>query len=148
MTTREIAMANLVHCLDILRALGIAEVNYCLSGGGDSGTAELQHIVDRDGKKRPLPAITIGFTDSGDTVRLDEPLDDLVANIPDGDWCNNEGGYGTVILHPQESDPDLQVECTMTYGDDSDDPDFEDEEEFAVPDFEDPDPAGDALTID
>jgi hypothetical protein len=141
-------MCNLEHCLAILKALGITEVSYCLSGGGDSGTAELQHVVALDGSQRPLPAVTVGFTDVGGIVCLDERLDDLVANIPDGDWCNNEDGYGTVILRPQETDPDLQVRCDMTYGEDSDERDFEDEEELAASDFGDSDQADNSLAVD
>jgi hypothetical protein len=141
-------MCDLDHCLAILKALGIDELTYCLSGGGDSGTAEMQSIVDRDGNERSLPSITIGFTDIGRTFRLDERLDDLVANIPDGDWCNNEGGYGTVILRPQETDPDLQVLCDMTYGEDSHDRDFDDQEDFATPDFAETDAAEHALSVD
>jgi hypothetical protein len=80
-------------------------------------------------------------------VSLDQRLDDLVGNVPDGDWINNEGGYGTVILHPQEADPDLQVKCDMTYGNDSDEPDFEDED--GEPDFKDADPSPDEpVTVD
>jgi hypothetical protein len=33
-------MNELEHCLAILKVLQIAEVSYCLSGGGDSGTVE------------------------------------------------------------------------------------------------------------
>jgi hypothetical protein len=131
-------MSELEHCLAVLKALRIAEVKYCLSGGGDSGTAELEHVLYADGRHGSLPTVTIGITDSGDTVSLDERLDGLVGNIPDGDWINNEGGYGNVVLRPQEPDPDLQVECDMTYGEDNDEPDFEDENgEAAPPDFND-----------
>lgn len=130
-------MSELDHCLAILKALQIAEVSYCLSGGGDSGTAEINHVLYADGGHGQMPSVTIGITDGGSTLSLDERLDDLVGNIPDGDWINNEGGYGTVILRPQEADPDLRVECDMTYGDDSDERDFEDEEESEQPDFED-----------
>lgn len=64
-----------------------------------------------------------------------------MGNIPDGDWINNEGGYGTVILRPQEADLD-QVQCDMTYGDDNGEPDSEDEDgEASPPDFNDADPA-------
>ena len=141
-------MCDLEHCLAILKALGITEVTYCLSGGGDSGAAELQHVVALDGSQRPLPSVTVGFTDVGGIVGLDERLDDLVANIPHGDWCNNEGGYGTVILRPQDTDPDLQVDCDMTYGEDSDERDFQDEEECAGSDFGDSDQADNSLTVD
>lgn len=133
-------MSELDHCLAILRALRIAEVSYCLSGGGDSGTVELNHVIYADGRQTKMPPVTIGITDAGSTLSLDERLDDLVGNIPDGDWINNEGGYGTVVLRPLEPDPDLRVECDMTWGDDSDQPDFEDEEEPGEPDFKDADP--------
>ena len=111
-------MSDLEHCLAILKALRISEVRYCLSGGGDSGTTELEDVLYCDGRHGPLPSVTIGITDAGGIVCLDECLDGIVADIPDGDWCNNEGGYGHVTLYPQESDEDLRVECDMTYGED------------------------------
>jgi hypothetical protein len=143
-------MSDLEHCLAILKALQITEVRYCLSGGGDSGTAELEHVLYRDGHHGPLPSVTLGITDVGGILCLDERLDDLVSQLPDGDWCNNEGGYGTVVLRPQESDEDLQVECDMTYGEESEDPDFEDDEEFLAADFNDTDPgtAGETIAVD
>jgi hypothetical protein len=131
---QETAMVDLAHCLAILKALGISEVKYCLSGGGDSGTAELEHVLYCDGRHGPLPTVTVGITDRGGTVCLDEDLDRIVALVPVGDWCNNEGGYGTVVLRPQENEEDLQVECDMTYGEESEDQDFEDDEEFFTPD--------------
>jgi hypothetical protein len=141
-------MSHLEQCLAILKALQISEVAYCLSGGGDSGTAELNRVVYADGREGPLPSVTLGITDAGGLVCLDERLEQIVSEIPDGDWCNNEGGYGAVILHPQESDEDLQVECDMTYGEDSEDPDFEDEEPSPMPDGGPDLDAGDALAID
>ena len=104
-------MTDLEHCLAILKALHIDEVRYYLSGGGDSGTAELEHVLYSDGHHGPLPSVTLGITDAGG-ISVSTSLDDLVSQLPDGDWCNNEGGYGHVTLHPQESDEDLQVEST------------------------------------
>jgi hypothetical protein len=140
-------MTDLEQCLAILKALHINEVRYCLSGGGDSGTAELEHVLYCDGRHGPLPSVTLGITDAGGILCLDERLDDLVSRLPDGDWCNNEGGYGHVTLHPQESDEDLQVECNMTYGGESEDPDFEDDEEFLAADSNGTDPDTDGQTI-
>ena len=142
-------MSDLEHCLAILNALAVTEVRYCLSGGGDSGTAELDHVLYRDGRQGPLPSVTVAITGCGGIVCLDERLDDLVSNLPDGDWVNNEGGYGHVTLRPQEVDEDLRIECDMTYGEDSGDPDFEDDHEFSS-DFNesDPDTAGDTLAVD
>jgi hypothetical protein len=123
-------------CLAILKALHVSEVRYYLSGGGDSGTSELEDVVYYDGRhEAPLPTVTIDIADGGDTVSLTERLDRLVEDLPDGDWINNEGGYGRVILRPQHTDPELRVECDMTYGEDERDPDFEDDEEFLASSF-------------
>ena len=132
--------SDLEYCLAILQALQIAEVSYCLSGGGDSGTVEINHVLYADDHYGEMPTVTVGITDvGGGIVCLDERLENIVYGLPDGDWINNEGGYGTVVLRPQETDPDYQVECDMTYGEDSDEPDFEDDEEFLSTDFNDTD---------
>lgn len=130
-------MSDLEHCLAVLKALQITEVRYCLSGGGDSGTAELDQVLYAAGRGGPLPTVTLDVTDVGGIVCLDERLETIASNLPEGDWINNEGGYGTVTLRPQEADPDRQVECDMTYGEDDGDPDFEDDE--PPPDFHDAD---------
>jgi hypothetical protein len=132
--------SELEHCLAILTALQIAEVSYCLSGGGDSGTVELDHVLYADGHCGTMPAVTVGITDVGGLVCLDERLENIVHDLPDDDWINNEGGHGNVVLRPQEADPDCQVECDMTYGEDDGEPDFEDEDDqFLTPDFSDAD---------
>jgi hypothetical protein len=124
-------MSDLVHCLAVLKALGVSEIIYHLSGGGDEGTVELEQVIWLDGREAPLPAVTIGITGAG-AVKLDECLESLVADLPDGDWVNNEGGYGNVILRPQETDEALRTECDMTYGcEEENEPDFADEEESA-----------------
>jgi hypothetical protein len=140
-------MSDLEYCLAMLKALQINEVRYCLSGGGDSGTTELEHVLYHDGRDGPLPSVTLAITDVGGIVCLDERVENIVADIPDGDWVNNEGGYGHVTLRPQEGDEDLQVECDMTYGEEDSDPGFEDDES---PDFNDADPgtAGDTIAVD
>lgn len=138
--------SELDYCLAILKALGITEVEYILSGGGDEGSADFDHLTDRNGQQHNiLPSITIGITDHGSVISLDEKLVDVVAQIPEGDWCNNEGGHGTVILRPQETEPDLAIECDMTYGEDEDqaDDDFEDDEFVEL----DTDPADDSLPL-
>jgi hypothetical protein len=74
-------------------------------------------------------------------ITLDGLVDDLVAELPDGDWVNNEGGYGTVILRPMEEDDENRVECDMPFrsdGDYGDGVEFDDEE-IVDDDPEDPD---------
>jgi hypothetical protein len=144
-------MIDLAHCLAVLKALGVTEVVYSLSGGGDEGTCDLDSVVHLDGRTTyALPSLSIGITQFGQVATLDELLDSFVADIPDGDWINNEGGHGTVVLRPQETDEDLRVECDMTYGDENDDQDFDDADEFTAAgiDGEEPDPANTTLTID
>jgi hypothetical protein len=140
--------SELEHCLAILHALEISEVQYWLSGGGDSGTAEIQPVLYAGGHEGPLPMVTIGITDAGAVVSLDERLEILAGDVPEGDWVNNEGGRGTVTFHPQETDPDCQVDCDMTYGEDGDfeDEDFEDEEEDFL-DFDEAEPPN-AIAVD
>jgi hypothetical protein len=147
---REKAMSDLAHCLAILKALGVSEVRYCLSGGGDSGTTELEQVLYLDGRHGLLPPVTVAVSNCGGIVCLDERLEGLVSDVPDGDWVNNEGGYGHVVLRPQESDPDLQVECDMTYGEEGGDPDFEDDEDCGASDFNetDPDTSGEPIAVD
>jgi hypothetical protein len=145
-------MSDLDHCLAILKALQITEVSYCLSGGGDQGTVELDHVRYADGRCGPMPIVTVGISDSGSTVILDERLENLVYELPDGDWINNEGGSGTIELRPLEADLDCQVECSMTYGtyynDDDDGPDFEDEEKELLAEFNAGDPVNEPIAID
>jgi hypothetical protein len=142
-------MSDLEHCLAILKALQITEVSYCLSGGGDQGTVEINHVLHAGGHCGPMPPVTAGVSDSGSTISLDERLENLIYDLPDGDWINNEGGHGTVVLRPQEENPEDQIACDMTYGEDSDEPDFEDEdEEELLADFNAGDPADEPIAID
>ena len=141
---------DLAHCLAILKALGIGEAVYSLSGGGDQGTCNLDCVTYLDNcTEHALPRITIGIDDLGQVSMLDELLENIVADIPDGDWVNNEGGHGTVILLPQETDEYLQVDCNMTYCDESDEGDFDDDEFTGDRiDDEEADPVLATLTID
>lgn len=116
----------------LLRTLGIAEVAYALNGGGDSGETSIEHVFYRDGREEPhLPSVPIRIGPAGQISTLDGVLSDYAADKPDGDWVNNEGGYGTVEIFPFETDPDLMVECDMTYredGDYGDGDDYDDED--------------------
>jgi len=128
MDSKDIAIA-------VLTALGIQELEYTLDGGGDSGDSTLDRIQHVDGRTlEKLPDIPIGIDGTGRPRTLSWLLDDLVADLPEGDWVNNEGGYGTVIIRPFEEDEDLCFECDMTfreggdYGGEDDDEEFEDDD--------------------
>lgn len=118
----------------LLAALGVDEIIYSLNGSGDSGDSDLDGVRYADGRDATgLPAIAIGFHADGQPRMLAAYLDDLASDEPDGDWVNNEGGYGTVTFRPRADEPCERVECDMTYreegdyGDDEDPDDFEDE---------------------
>ncbi|MCC6140743.1 MAG: hypothetical protein IT389_09025 [Nitrospira sp.] len=126
----------------VLTALGIQELEYALDGGGDSGDSTLERIQHVDGRTlEKLPNIPIGILGGGWPYTLEALLDDLVADLPEGDWINNEGGYGTVIIRPFEDEEDLCFDCDMTYRDEGDyggdDAEFVDEDEDDDAAFED-----------
>jgi hypothetical protein len=131
-TIPEIHMSTLEQALALLRAIGIVEVVYSLEGCGDSGTADIDSVTYADGREATeIPNFAISFGDGGQVITLAGLVDDLVAELPDGDWVNNEGGSGTVILRPMEEDEDERVECDMTFradGDYGDGVEFDDEE--------------------
>lgn len=117
----------------LLRALGIAEVSFSLDGSGDSGDTSFDGVLYADGRHlMELPDLPIGFGSDGRVLGLFGYLDDFAANLPDGDWVNNEGGYGTVTIRPFADDDHERFECDMTYreegdyGDDDDDESFDD----------------------
>ncbi len=143
-------MASLDQCLAVLKARGVDEVRYYLSGGGDLGATELESVIYRDGSAGPLPDVSLAFTDVGGVVALDERLDDVVYEIPDGDWINNEGGHGRITLRPQEADPQERVECDVAYGDDDEERDFDDDDDFESTEFDgaEDESTGGTITID
>lgn len=114
----------------ILRALQITEIEYSLSGGGNSGETTLERVTYRDDPlAHDLPDIPIFIGDRGEIRHLPELLEDIVADSPEGDWVNNEGGYGTVYVRPFEDEEELTIDCVMSYREDGDYGD-DDEDEF------------------
>jgi hypothetical protein len=53
---------------------------------------------------------------------LPELLGNIVADAPEGDWVNNEGGYGSVYVRPFEGEEALTIDCDMSYREDGDYP--------------------------
>ncbi len=119
----------------LLRAIDIQELEYSLDGGGDSGDSTLERIQHVDGRVLDkLPNIPISIDGGGRPYMLETFLDNLVSDLPEGDWVNNEGGHGTVVIRPFEDEEGLCFEIDMTYreeGDygDDDDEGFIDEDE-------------------
>lgn len=117
------------NVLAVLAGLGIAEVHYDLSGGGDSGECTLESVVMTDGSIGDgLPDMTISFTAAGHRIALDDFLSDHAAEVPEDNWCDNDGGSGTVVYRPGAEDEDERIECCMSYGDE-DDFDYDDQDQ-------------------
>ncbi|MBB6122905.1 hypothetical protein [Sphingobium subterraneum] len=118
-----------VSCLsddifDLLRALNLAEISFDLNGSGDSGETSLGTVLDRNGRLLcKLPNVPIAISPSGHVVSLAAHLEDFAAEFPEGDWVNNEGGYGSVTIAPFADDSDETVFCDMTYRDGYEDDD-------------------------
>ena len=120
----------------ILRALQITRIEYSLSGGGDSGETTLERVTYRDNStSHNLPDIPIFISDTGQIQHLPDLLERIVADAPEGDWVNNEGGFGTVYVRPFEDETDLSLDCDMSFREDGDYGDDDD-------DFVDDEPAG------
>lgn len=97
-----------------LRVLGIQRIVFTLDGGGDSGNVDITEIDWANEKVEKvdlklLPSPTPGFS-------LASYMIEVVADMPDGDWVNNEGGYGTITFMPFASkDIEECVEIDMSY---------------------------------
>ena len=114
--------------LALLRALQISEVSYSLSGGGDQGETRLDHVRYRDGTEATeIPEVPVGIDSVGRPAMLCYALSEYAADLPEGDWCNNEGGYGTVTIEPFAEYP---CDCDMTYRQDGDWGDDELDDDF------------------
>lgn len=140
--------------LAILASMGIVEVEFCLSGSGDSGDCYVERIVHQDGSEiDKLPDLPITFGPSGNATMLDDFLNQHASEYPDGNWCDGEGGQGTVTYKPMESDPEERIQCEMSYGDedDYDGDDDDDDEDLTDIDLiadDDDDDDEDAIAID
>ena len=109
----------------LLGALGVEEIEFSLNGSGDSGDTTLEHVRYADGhEENRIPDIAIGFHPRGEGYTLESYLENLASDLPEGDWVNNEGGYGEVFIRPT-ADEDERFECNMTFRDE-----YEDEDEF------------------
>lgn len=127
--------------MTLLGALGIQEIEFSLDGGGDSGDTTLEHVRYANGRdENRLPDIPIGFHSRGEACTLELYLENLASDLPEGDWVNNEGGYGEVFIRPM-ADEDERFECNMTFRDEDD---YEDEDDFD----DDLDDADEAETVD
>lgn len=78
-------MERAEQVIALLRALGIKEIEYSLSGGGDSGETTLERVAYRDGRTvHELPNIPVGISGPGQVETIDHLLDRLVTDLPAG----------------------------------------------------------------
>lgn len=112
----------------LLGAFGVEEIEFSLNGSGDSGDTTLEYVRYADGHEESrIPGFAIGFHPRGEAYTLESYLENLASDLPEGDWVNNEGGYGEVFIRPT-ADEDERFECNMTFRDEYDDEDDFDED--------------------
>jgi hypothetical protein len=105
----------------LLTTLGIEAIVYELDGSCDSGDCTLEEVRYADGRTgNTIPNLPIGFFDGGAIQYLEGRLDDIASDLPEGNWYDNEGGYGTVTIHPAELDPEIRYDVDMTYREEGD----------------------------
>lgn len=140
-------MSNLSLVLVCLRELELEEAVVSLDGSGDSGDATFDSAVTRAGETLyQLPTVTVLPTRYGNT--LDALVRDVASNAPDGNWYDNEGGYGTVTFYPFAADSDDTVVCDMTYRDEYPDEESGFDDDDDVDALEEPDQESDTLSDD
>jgi len=108
--------------IELLKALDIEAIIFDLNGGGDSGETTLEELRYRDGRAPgEIPQLPIAITSYGAVATLGYYLSDTAADAPEGDWVNNEGGYGTATILPFAAVADDCLTCEMTYREEYDD---------------------------
>lgn len=117
--------ARIDDVLALLRALGVQQLDYSLSGGGDSGEASIASIIWQDQRDDlQLPKIPVAIGRACTAITLNAFLEEFASNVPEGDWVNNEGGYGTVTFLPFEDGgtfyDDMTYRADGDYGDEDD----------------------------
>ena len=85
----------------ILRALAITEIEYSLSGGGDSGESTLERVTyENEGDRTHLPDIPIFITDAGKILHLPDLLESIVVDAPDETGSTMRAGMGPSAFPP------------------------------------------------
>ncbi len=145
-----------------LRVLGVKRVEFSLNGGGDNGDIDIEDIEWSGeppalvgGKADlncftnfPAPPRSFAFDKAiNPTLKIiHDSLDrtfhdymtDVVEDMPDFDWVNNEGGSGSIVLYPLMSDVlEECIENNMSPNEDEEnDYDYEDDEELDQDDID------------
>lgn len=100
--------------LDLLRAKGVGSVVFAYDGGGDDGQVgdAVAYPKGVDPHKQENAALVMELPDA-----FVEPLRDLAFSILGhycpGDWVNNEGGYGSILIVLGEDGVDTTLEFSQ-----------------------------------
>lgn len=113
----------------LLKALGVSKVTFRLDGGGDDGDVELEDIAwkatHEDGT--PVKQYDLASIPFSSSRTLLGALETAATEWPEVDWCNNEGGSGTVEIYPFDDEP---VCVSVFPNGDDEDSDYDDEEDL------------------
>lgn len=121
-------MQNLRLVLPVLIDQGVRLVEVSFDGGGDSGSID---DVDFMGGPPEVRAIGIRILKAvstfkedrwvNETEEVDVDLEEAIRNLTDDyleetnvDWYNNDGGYGSLCIHPEQGTVELDVNTRFT----------------------------------
>ncbi len=120
-------MENLRRILPILREGGINTVTVSFNGGGDSGAVEdIAYEPNQDVKDMPIEHLsTDSYFDEGQWRRSVTPQQSTINEVIDAltydyleetgiDWCNDDGGFGELIIDVQQGTVSLEVNVRYT----------------------------------
>jgi hypothetical protein len=122
--------------VQILAALGVEEISFRLEGYGDNGDIELEDAIkwatlNLDGN----PVIAVDLEQLPfENGSLLNAIECSIEDWPDGDWINNEGGSGVIIIRPFDKECPIIIDMAYGFEEDCD----EELGEVEVPESDDP----------
>jgi len=79
-----------------LRDLNVSKIEISYSGGGDDGCIDHYQVytINSEGEEKYNSSISVSsFSDV-----FDDYIYELLSNVIEWDWVNNEGGYGELVI--------------------------------------------------
>jgi hypothetical protein len=88
-----------------LKDLNVSKIEISYSGGGDDGCIDNYAIytIDSKGEEKYNRDIEI----SSFANAFEDYIYELLSNVIEWDWVNNEGGYGELVIDIEKQDVDI-----------------------------------------
>ena len=88
-----------------LRDLNVSKIEISYSGGGDDGCIDHYQVytINSEGKEKYNSSISVSsFADA-----FDDYIYELLSNVIEWDWVNNEGGYGELVIDIEKQNVEI-----------------------------------------